>query len=123
MANRPLDRKRILVVEDEYLMANELCDNLKKAGAMVIGPAPSVQQALSLVEHELPMDAALLDVNLGGEKAFPVADALIARSVPFVFTSGYDDEVLAKNYALMPRCQKPTPFALILRELVDLLPL
>ncbi len=122
MTNTRLQNRRILVVEDEFLAAEDLRYNLEGAGAVVIGPAPSVQSALALMENELALDAALLDVNLGGTMSFPVAEALVARSVPFVFTSGYDDGLLAKHFALMPRCQKPADFASIVTELATILP-
>ena len=122
MNGRPLENRRILVVEDEFFMAEELRDNLEAVGAFVIGPASSVERALALLKDEVAIDAALLDVNLGGEMAYPVAEALVARSVPFVFTSGYDESVLAEHYALMPRCQKPAEFSKIVGKLVSILP-
>lgn len=122
MVNGPLSKRRILVVEDEFFLAEELCHELEAAGASVIGPAPSVPQALALIKNETVIDAALLDVNLGGTMVYPVADALVARSVPFIFTSGYDDSILAEHYALMPRCQKPADFASIVHKLMTILP-
>ncbi|RYF21224.1 MAG: response regulator [Oxalobacteraceae bacterium] len=122
MDGRPLENRRILVVEDEFFMADELRQKLEAAGALVIGPAPSVERALALIKDEITIDAALLDVNLGGNMSYPVAEALIVRSVPFIFTSGYDESVFSEHYALMPRCQKPTEFSLIIGELVTLLP-
>ena len=122
MDGRPLENRRILVVEDEFFMADELRQKLEAVGALVIGPAPSVECALALMKNEITIDAALLDVNLSGNMSYPVAEALIVRSVPFIFTSGYDDSVLAEHYALMPRCQKPTEFSSIVSELVTLLP-
>ena len=122
MSYEPLIERRILVVEDEFFLAEELSRELEAAGAVVIGPAACIQGALALIEGEAPIDAALLDVNLGGEMVFPVAEALVVRSVPFVFTSGYDDHFLAEHYALMPRCQKPTDITSILDQLTMLLP-
>lgn len=122
MSDKPLSGRRILVVEDNFMLADELCRDLEKAGAVVVGPAPSIIHALDLVKADRKIDAALLDVNLGGEMAYPVAEALVVRSVPFIFTSGFDDSVLAEHYALMPRCQKPTDFDLIVQELATILP-
>ena len=122
LTSKLLERRRILVVEDERLVAEDLCNKLEAAGAVVIGPAPSVELALALVHNERALDAALLDVNLGGRMALPVAEALVARSVPFVFTSGYDDAMLAEHFALMPRCHKPAAFATIVSELATILP-
>lgn len=107
MADRPLNHCRILVVEDEYLLADELALGLANEGAVVLGPAPSVKRALGLLEGEASLDGAILDLNLGGEPAFPVADALIDRSVPLIFTTGYDAGAIPERFAHIPRCEKP----------------
>ena len=107
MADRPLNHCRILVVEDEYLLADELALELADEGAVVLGPAPSVKRALGLLEGEASLDGAILDLNLGGEPAFPVADALIDRSVPLIFTTGYDAGAIPERFAHIPRCEKP----------------
>lgn len=98
---------RILVVEDEYMLAEDLTQELLYAGAQVIGPAPTMEAALKLIEPDLPPDGAVLDVNLGGEPVFPLADALIARGVPLVFTTGYDPATLPERFAHVPTCGKP----------------
>jgi len=82
------DAPRILVVEDEYLIALELHDVLTAAGYQVLGPAGDVDAALSLLKAERP-DAAILDVNLAGQWVTPVAEVLRAASVPFILASGY----------------------------------
>lgn len=79
---------RILVVEDEYLIAMELEATLRTAGYRVIGPVPDVSAALELLKAERP-DAAILDVNLDGQWVTPVAEVLQAAFVPFILTSGY----------------------------------
>lgn len=117
MMTVPLSEKQILVAEDEFLLAEDMCRVLEGAGAVVIGPVPSVKHALALIAAEPAIDAAVLDANLGGEMAFPVADALLARSVPFVFTSGYDETVMKQRYPQVPHCQKPTSFPAILQAL------
>ncbi len=101
-----LSGARVLVVEDEYLLALDAEQMLVDAGAQVVGPAPSCSQALALV-NEAAIDAAVVDVNLGGEMAFPVIDALLARGVPVVLTTGYDASLLAARYPDVPRCEKP----------------
>jgi CheY-like chemotaxis protein len=107
MADRPFDRRRILVVEDEYLLADELTIQLADRGATVLGPASSVRAALSLIEAEGELDGAILDVNLGGEPAYPVADTLRERGVPVLFTTGYDAAALPERFQDVPRCEKP----------------
>ena len=120
MTARPLHDRRILAVEDEYYLAMDLAAELTGAGADVIGPAPSIEQALSLITAEPRIDAAVLDINLGGEMAFPVADALLARGVPFVFTTGYIDSDSDARYAQVPRCEKPLEFRKLLETLREL---
>lgn len=121
MAERTLAEKHILVVEDEFFLAEDLRRELEDTGAVVVGPAPSVELALALIGQAPVLDAAVLDVNLGGEMAYPVADALLARSVPFVLTSGYEDAVLKLRYPRVPLCHKPTEFATIARALTEAL--
>ena len=84
--DRPIHR--ILVVEDEALVAMLVEDALEEAGFGVIGPVRSVGQALETLEAEQP-DAAVLDLNLAGENSVAVADALVARGIPFVVATGY----------------------------------
>ena len=88
MRDDPLPGRRIMVVEDEYVLADELDVALTSAGAIVLGPMSSVKAALGLLEAGTAPDVAAVDVNLGGELAYPLADALRARKVPFLFTTG-----------------------------------
>jgi len=90
--------RRILVVEDEYMMAEDLRHDLEKAGAKVVGPVPSVAGALRLLAEEGVIDGAILDVNLRGEKAYPVADVLRERGIPFVLATGYEQWALPQAY-------------------------
>ncbi len=80
--------KRVLIVEDEFLVALGLQDNLMSLGCVVVGPAGSLADAMNLAETET-VDAAILDVNLRGELVFPVADVLADRGVPMIFCSGH----------------------------------
>lgn len=82
------DAPRILIVEDEYLIASELDLELRTARFRVIGPIPDIDDALELLKTDRP-DAAILDVNLAGESVTPVAETLRAMSVPFILASGY----------------------------------
>jgi CheY-like chemotaxis protein len=111
-----LSDKRVLVVEDEYLVAMDMSAYLEAAGARVVGPASNVRAALEAVEHT-ELDAAILDVNLRGEMAYPVADALTARGIPFVFTTGYDANAVPARFAGVKRCEKPTTPEAISRAL------
>ena len=111
--------RRILVVEDEYMLAEDLRLELEDAGAVVLGPAPSVADALALLADAEggPPDAAILDLNLGGEMAYPVADALRERGVPVMLATGYDVQSIPAAYADVPRCEKPFDVGRCLSEL------
>ena len=87
-----------------------MSDALEAAGSVVIGPVPSVAKAIKQIVSEPQIDAAIVDLNLGGELAYPVADTLLARNIPFVFTSGYEDSVLSKRYPQIKNCLKPYLF-------------
>ena len=98
---------RILIVEDEFLLAMELESLLERRGCLVLGPVSSVRQALTMLDGEEP-DIALLDVNLKGERATPVAAALLARGVPFVLITGYSAPQLSEpELRAAPRIDKP----------------
>ena len=107
----------VLLVEDDYLLATVLCQELEGAGAQVLGPVPDVAAALALLSVGDGVDAAVLDVNLGGTMAWPVADALLARSVAFVFLTGYDAGTIPARYAGVSRCEKPVELAEIAQAL------
>lgn len=97
----------ILVVEDEYMLAVDLRNELRDAGAIVIGPEPSVTRALTRISAEARIDVAVLDVTLGDEEVYPVADALASRGIPFLFASGYGEDMVAKRYPGAITCNKP----------------
>jgi len=105
--NSGLAGRRILLVEDEAMVAWALEDMLIELGCCVVGPAARVSQALVMVAEEPLIDAAVLDVNLNGEQCYPVAKALTARGVPFVFSTAYNKDSLQKDYANSPMLQKP----------------
>jgi CheY-like chemotaxis protein len=109
---------RVLLVEDEFLIAEELVSALSAAGATVIGPAYTVAGALRLVESCDALDGAVLDINLKGEAAFPVADALLSRGIPFVFTTGYDRQHLKGQYEDIVRFEKPVDPAKVVAVLL-----
>lgn len=105
---RVLEGRRILVVEDDYLVALALATVLEEAGACVVGPISRPREAVALLEEgREQVDAAVLDVDLNGEKSYPVADALALRQIRFVFTTGYGMDSVAEGYRHYPRCQKP----------------
>lgn len=99
---------RILVVEDDFMVAQVLCDLLEDAGATVIGPIGWATEALAFVEdHSDGIDRAILDVNLHGETSYAIARALQTRNVRFAFATGYGAESLDEGFRGFPRCLKP----------------
>jgi len=121
MASSPLRDRRILV-EDEYLIAMTLSEHLEEVGSIVVGPVSSVEKAIKAIESNQQIDAAVVDVNLGGAMAFPVADALLARNIPFIFTSGYEGDALRERYPQIKNCLKPYLFPEMERALASALP-
>ncbi len=98
----------ILVVEDEALVALDLEYTLEDMGWRVAGSMGGVLSALAWLNgRDAGPDAALLDVNLGGEMVFPVAEALALRQIPFAFATGYADLVSESDYAHAPVLTKP----------------
>ena len=97
---------RVLLVEDEAMVAMMIEDMLCELGCAVVGPASRVASALELLARET-VDAAVLDVNVAGELVFPVADVLAAAGTPFVFSTGYGLAGLDARHAARPVLQKP----------------
>lgn len=108
-----LEGLRLLIVEDDYFIAIDTAEKLATAGAVVIGPVASVEDALKLLDEGGPPDAGVLDLNLGGETTFIVADALAERGIPFVFATSYARADVPPAYADVPRFRKPIDVATI----------
>jgi DNA-binding response OmpR family regulator len=108
-----LNGLRILVVEDMFLVAEDLSDTLQGWGCDVVGPAARVDDALRLVDVE-QLDGAVLDVNLGDEFCFPVAQALREKGTPFLFLTGYDmASAFPPEFEAVPRLSKPVDTRLL----------
>jgi CheY-like chemotaxis protein len=106
-AHQPFTRRRLLIVEDELLIALELQHIVEQLGATVVGPAGSVEGALQLLSETTP-DAALLDANLGEDRVTPVAQACRDRSIPFALVTGYGRLELEESLLQSaPRARKP----------------
>ncbi|HVF95359.1 MAG TPA: response regulator [Sphingomonas sp.] len=107
MATQTLAGARILVVEDEYFLADEARSALTNAGAVVIGPMATADEAKAFIRSGERLDCVLLDVNLRGDLAFDVADLLQAGAVPFAFVTGYDRSALPERFLETPSLGKP----------------
>ena len=103
----PLTGRRVLVVEDESLVAMLLETILEDMGCTPVGPAANIDEGLALATDGERLDAALLDVNVAGRQVFPVAEALKARGVPFVFSTGYGEGGLPEEWRGQATIQKP----------------
>jgi DNA-binding response OmpR family regulator len=104
---------RLLVVEDDYFVAQDLCTTLRDYGATVLGPAPSLSSARSLARALRP-DCVLLDINLDGELAFDLARELQAHGMRTVFTTGYDASFVPQHLRDTVCLQKPVDAAALL---------
>jgi CheY-like chemotaxis protein len=109
LAPRLLEGLKILVVEDNLLLAEVTKILLEDSGCRVVGPAGWLQRGLELAQGE-PLDGAVLDINLHGEMSFAIAGVLQARGVPFIFVTGYEDRsIVPMAYRSAPRLDKPVP--------------
>ncbi len=115
-ALRLLVGKRVLIVEDEYFLADETRRELESNGAVVVGPVGTVGAALELLETE-QVDAAILDIHLADELVFRVAEELERREIPFVFATGYDPSILPLKFTGFALCGKPTELGTIAEAL------
>lgn len=97
---------RVLIVEDEMMVSMLLEDMLEELGYAVVGPVARLDAAVAMA-GTAAIDAAVLDLNLNGRSTYPVAAALSARAIPFVFATGYDTTILPEPFRGMPALQKP----------------
>jgi DNA-binding response OmpR family regulator len=114
------DGRRILIVEDQYLLAADIARALRQAGAQVAGPAPDLIRGLALTRAE-PIDAAVLDINLDGEDVYPLAEELVQSGVPIVFATGVDGAILPSTFRDTARLDKPIRIPDLIRILARLL--
>ena len=101
-----LKNLRILVVEDEFLVALEIERMMADLGCRVVGPVSDLDGALALA-REGALDGGILDVNVGGQKIDPVAEALNARGIPFILSTGYTSSGISPELRSRPRLSKP----------------
>lgn len=97
----------VLIVEDEFYLADDWALALTSAGARVLGPFGRVEDARRLIEGGEQVDLAILDIDLFGDRVFPVADLLAEKGASFVFATGYDPDVIPERFRDAPRLEKP----------------
>ncbi len=102
-----LHGRTVLVIEDEWMLARDLSRAFETSGAHVVGPVPDVNQALEIVARAGSLDAAVVDLTLRGQDAYPVADALEERGVPFIFATGHEWDSIPARFHHVPMCIKP----------------
>jgi DNA-binding response OmpR family regulator len=110
------DGPRVFLVEDEFLVSLSLEQDLSEGGYTVVGPFADLQSARQAAASET-FDLALLDVNVNGERIYPLADELAARGVPIVLLTGYGVMDLPERFRAWPRVAKPHSTALLLKEI------
>ena len=97
---------RVLVVEDEYLLAQTVAEHLQKAGCLVVGPVATIEEGVNLAHNGL-VHCAVVDANLDGSFSTPILDALAARGVPAAVLGGYDHAAMPSAFRKWPFLQKP----------------
>jgi CheY-like chemotaxis protein len=114
-----LKGRSIFIVEDDCVTAMDLAETLSAAGAQVVGPAGTIANAFELLQRGPQLDIALLDIEVEGAFVFDVADELMKRAVPIVFTTGYERNEIPVRFRASRHCEKPVGIAAIARALSD----
>ena len=117
----PLLDRRVLIVEDEYFVAQDMARVFRTVGARVFGPTPTANAAMALAQEE-QIDAAVLDIHLRDGDVYEFADFLTAKGIPFVFATGYDPGIIPKRFSHIKVYQKPVEAAKVTESLVDQIP-
>jgi CheY-like chemotaxis protein len=117
----PLSGHRVLVIEDEYFLADDIVRALKALGARIVGPVGELQEATDVVDGNVAIDAAVVDINLRSKMVFPLARMLRARKIPFVFTTGYDRTSIEAEFRDIHLWEKPLDMAGLTRDLTSLI--
>lgn len=115
----PLNGTRVLIVEDEYYLADDLSRALVQAGAEIVGPVGTLAEA-NLKVGEGDFDCAVVDMNLRGNLAFPIVEQLQAAHVPFIVATGYNQSSLPNALRDVPRIEKPFSPHQVVNELVEM---
>ncbi|WP_375449991.1 response regulator [uncultured Devosia sp.] len=111
--------RRIMVVEDDYLIVADLVERLQAMGADVVGPIGNLDKAMERLDKVPGIVGAILDVDVQGEMVFPLADELSRRNLPYIFATGYDQSAVPERYAHVPRFTKPTDITALASALLE----
>jgi DNA-binding response OmpR family regulator len=117
----PLLGRRILVIEDEYFLGDDIARELAALGARVIGPVGELEEAATIVDSDVAIDAAIVDINLHSEMVFPLVRVLRARNVPLVFTTGYDKDSIEAEFHDIRVLEKPLNLPAMVSELAAMI--
>jgi len=120
MTNGNLAGRKVLVIEDEFYLAEDLAGALRDQGAEVLGPMATVEAARRAVADD-GFDCAVLDMNLRGEASAPIADALRDAGVPMLMVTGYSRDALPERLQDVPYVEKPTEAARVATAVTELL--
>jgi DNA-binding response OmpR family regulator len=115
---KTLEGARVLVVEDEFFIADDIARGLRQEGAEPLGPASTVRQAEQIIAGE-HVDAAILDLNLRGDSAADFVSRLASSRVPCLIVSGYGEDAVPKHVSHLPRIEKPVSVARVLDRLSE----
>lgn len=121
VSSSPLAGRRVLVVEDEYFLADDIMRALQALGARVVGPFGELEDATRGIDGDAAIDAAVIDINLRSELVFPLARMLKARKIPFVFTTGYDRRSIGAEFHDVRLWEKPFDLDAMARDLTELI--
>ncbi len=118
---KPLAGRSVLLIEDEYFIADEIRRELVALGAEILGPFAEVQEAAGVLRSGTRIDAALLDINIRSEMVFPLARRLRFRNVPFVFTTGYGKASLGPEFHDALLWEKPLDVSKVALSVADMI--
>ena len=111
--------RRVLVLEDDYLVVEEMVQEMAARGAEVIGPIANLSKAFETLRTVPDISGAVLDINLQGEMVYPLADELTRRGIPFVFATAYDESAIPNAYRQHKRFMKPVNVELVADALLS----
>ena len=120
-SSAPLSGRRVLVIEDEYFLADDIVRALTALGANVIGPYGDLREATDVVDRDVAIDAAIMDINLRQEMVFPLARVLRSRKVPLVFTTGYDRSSIEPEFHDVRLWGKPLDIKAMAEHLTNII--